>query len=86
MVRPFLSHGCILVLALAVCGCNQKPKVPSNPVASNGPVDNTFHGGGVETKLPARTGSEASGVEGSSTVIGAPPKGTNPPANAHGSS
>ena len=79
MVRPLF----ILIFGLAVCGCDQKPKVASNPVASTGPVDNTFHGGGVETKLPARTGSEASGVEGSSTTIGAPPKGQNPAANAH---
>ena len=82
MVRPLL----ILAFGLAVCGCDNKPKVASNPVPSATQDDTTFHGGGVETKLPGRTGSEASGVEGSSTTIGAPPKGTNPPANAHGSS
>ncbi len=86
MVRPLFTNCCILVFGLAVCGCDQKPKVASNPVPSATQDDTTFHGGGVQIKLPARTGSEASGVEGSSTTIGAPPKGTNPPANAHGSS
>jgi hypothetical protein len=37
----------------------------------------------VTTNLPARTGSEASGVEGSSVVIGAPPKGQAGLATAH---
>ena len=85
MARPVLN-GCILVLGLAVCGCEQKSNTAANTVPPQTQVDNSHHGGGVTTELPARTGSQSSGVEGSSTVLGAPPKGQTPAANAHGSS
>jgi hypothetical protein len=84
MVRFTLAHGGILALALLICGCDQKPKVAEGPTPNVRPDDNSHHGGGVTTELPARTGSEASGVEGSSTVIGAPPKGQTGLATAHG--
>jgi hypothetical protein len=83
MARPLLAHSCVLVLAFTVCACDQKPKVASNTVPPPSPADNSVHGGGVTTNLPARTGSEASGVEGSSVVIGAPPKGQAGLATAH---
>jgi hypothetical protein len=86
MVRSIFSHGCIVLFGLAVCACEQKPTVASNTVpAPSRQDDNSHHGGGVTTELPAPTGSQASGVEGSSEVIGAPKKGQTPAANAHGS-
>lgn len=85
MARPLPACCCILALALTVCGCERKPHLAANTVPPQTQVDNSLHDGGVTTNLPARTGSEASGTEGSQTIIGAPPKGQNPPANAHGS-
>ena len=84
-MRPLPAYCCILALGLTLCGCDQKPHVASNTVPVQTHVDNSVHNGGVTTELPARTGSQESGAEGSQTVIGAPPKGQNPPANAHGS-
>jgi hypothetical protein len=83
MTRPLPTYSCILILALSVCACDQKPKVASNTVPPPAQADNSVHGGNVTVNLPARTGSEASGVEGSSTVIGAPPKGQTGLATAH---
>ena len=82
----FLVPGFALLLGLAVVACDQRPKTAANTIPPQTQLDTSHHGGGVTTQLPARTGSEESGVEGSSTVIGAPPKGQNPAANAHGSS
>jgi hypothetical protein len=86
MVRPLVANACILVLGLALCACEQKPRTPPNTIPPQTNLDTSHHGGGVTTQLPARTGSQESGVEGSSTVIGAPPKGANPAADAHASS
>ncbi len=82
-MRPLLAYGCILVLGLAVCACDQKPKVASNAIPPPSQADNSVHDGSTTTNLPARTGSQSSGVEGSSTVIGAPPKGQAGLATAH---
>lgn len=86
MPRSCLVPSYALIAALALCACDQKPKVAAGTLPPQTDVDTSHHGGGVTTQLPARTGSEASGVEGSSTTIGAPPKGANPAADAHGSS
>ncbi|HEY4028826.1 MAG TPA: hypothetical protein VGM25_00655 [Caulobacteraceae bacterium] len=72
-----------LVLSIGLSACEQHPKTAANTVSPEAGLDTDHHGGGVTTYLPARTGTEASGVEGSSTVVGAPPKGQNPAANAH---
>ena len=83
MVRPFPAY--VLLLSLALCACDPKPRVASNTIPPpSRDADNSHHGGGVTTNLPARTGSQESGVEGSSEVIGAPAKGQNPAADAHG--
>ena len=80
MVRSFLA---LSLLGLAVCACEQKPKTVSVATPPPAEADNSLHGGGVTSNLPARTGSQASGVEGSSTTIGAPPKGQAGLARAH---
>lgn len=85
MAQSFFAHSGILALALLISACDQKPKTLAGPSLPPKSDDNSHHGGGVTTYLPARTGSEASGVEGSSTVIGAPPKGQVGLATAHGS-
>lgn len=85
-MRVFPAAICILALGLAQGACEQKSNTAASTVPPQTQVDNSHHGGGVTTDLPARTGSQASGVEGSSTVIGAPAKGQTPAANAHGSS
>jgi len=85
MARSLLAHGATLALALTVCACDQRPKTAAGPSLPPPSDDNSHHGGGVTTYLPARTGSQESGVEGSSTVIGAPPKGQVGLATAHAS-
>ncbi len=82
-MRPLLAHGCILLLGLSVVACDQRPKTASNALPPPSQADNSVHGGNITTNLPARTGSQESGVEGSSTVIGAPPKGQAGLATAH---
>jgi hypothetical protein len=84
MVRSFLAYSRILLLGLAICACEpQKPKTVAVAIPPPAQDDTSLHGGGVTTNLPARTGSQASGVEGSSTTIGAPPKGQTGLATAH---
>ena len=71
---PFMALIASLTL-VCVGGCHKKEPPTSsaaNIVASD--QDNRVPGG-VAVEVPARTGSQASGTEGSSTVIGAPPKG-----------
>ena len=85
MARPSLAPGGVLLLALALCACDRKPSTPPGTVPPTAQDDTSLHGGGVTSYLPARTGSQASGVEGSSTTIGAPPKGQTGIATAHGS-
>jgi hypothetical protein len=71
----------LLLGALALGACDRKPKQEPNtipPVAQ----DNTVPGGETTT-VAGRTGSQSSGTLGSSTVIGAPPKGQAGLALAH---
>ena len=63
------------VALLGAGGCHKK-EAPTSSVTSivASDQDNRVPGP-VTVEAPARTGSQASGTEGSSTVIGAPPKG-----------
>ncbi len=81
MIRALAAS--ILFVSVGLGACDQHPRTSAATVPPQAGLDTSHHGGGVTTYLPARTGTEESGVEGSQTVIGAPPKGQNPPANAH---
>ena len=76
-----LLLGAISSGMLGLDACDRQPKGPPNtipPVAQDHTVP-----GGETTTVPARTGSQSSGTLGSSTVIGAPPKGQAGIALAH---
>ena len=84
MIRSLALTGAV-ALALLLGACDDKAKVASAGPPPPPPQDDTsVHNGGVTTHLPARTDTESSGVEGSSTSIGAPPKGQTGLATAHG--
>ena len=71
--------------ALAGAGGCQKSKTAATSSASSvlaSEQDNRVPGGQT-LEVPARTGSQASGTIGSSTVIGAPAKGQTGLATAH---
>ena len=73
-----------LAAALAVCACQKQAKGPAIPADTIPPTAHeTTVPGGEATTVPARTGSQSSGTEGSSTVIGSPPKGQVGQAPAH---
>jgi hypothetical protein len=72
-------------VALAGAGGCQKPKAMASSSATSvvaSEQDNRVPGGET-VEVPARTGSQASGTIGSSTVIGAPAKGQTGLATAH---
>jgi hypothetical protein len=73
------------LLALGLGACEKHDKGPLAPTDTRPPLaaQDTVVPGGETTTVPARTGSQASGTEGSSTVIGAPPKGQTGAAFAH---
>ena len=73
------------LLALGGAACEKHDKGPIAPTDTRPPLaaQDTVVPGGELTTVPARTGSQASGTEGSSTVIGAPPKGQTGAAFAH---
>jgi hypothetical protein len=73
------------LVALGAAACEKHDKGPIAPTDTRPPLaaQDTTVPGGETTTVPARTGSQASGTEGSSTVIGAPPKGQTGAAFAH---
>ena len=73
------------LLVLGLCACEKHDKGPIAPTDTRPPLaaQDTVVPGGETTTVPARTGSQSSGTEGSSTVIGAPPKGQTGAAFAH---
>ena len=73
------------LLALGLGACEKHDKGPIAPGDTRPPLaaQDTVVPGGETTTVPARTGSQSSGTEGSSTVIGAPPKGQAGAAFAH---
>lgn len=70
---------------LALGACEKHDKGPLAPTDTRPPLaaQDTVVPGGETTTVPARTGSQSSGTVGSSTVIGAPPKGQAGAAFAH---
>ena len=72
-------------MALGLGACEKHDKGPIAPTDTRPPLaaQDTVVPGGETTTVPARTGSQSSGTEGSSTVIGAPPKGQTGAAFAH---
>lgn len=78
--KPWLTAGAALMAAASLGACHKEQKLADTipPVVSD-----TVVPGAMTTTVPARTGSQASGTEGSSTVIGAPPKGQAGIALAH---
>lgn len=72
------------VAALILGACHKQAKGPEVPGDTLPPTaQQTTVPGAMTTIVPARTGSQSSGTEGSSTVIGAPPKGQTGAAFAH---
>jgi hypothetical protein len=72
--------GSLAAASLGACGPQQhKTETPVTPPQAQAAVVP----GGETTVVPARTGSQSSGVLGSSTVIGAPPPGQPGLAVAH---
>jgi len=72
----------IAVLVLGACQKEAKgPEIPAGTIPPT--AHQTTVPGAMTTVVPARTGSQSSGTEGSSTVIGAPPKGQAGTAFAH---
>ncbi len=65
--------------ALALGACQKEAKGPAIPADTIPPTAHeTTVPGGEATTVPARTGSQSSGTEGSSTVIGARQAGNAP--------
>lgn len=82
--RPTLPQRALvaLVAAAALGACHKK--ADRDPASTIPPVaQDTTVPGGETTTVPARTGSQSSGTLGSTTVIGAPPKGQPGLALAH---